>query len=211
MLARIDLLSTPLELVEFDRLGLVGVERSLLLAVEPTQLGLPLRARRACVGLERVGLPGPLLALRGQRGRVVEQPLDVVPDGRVELLGPGPWLGAGMGAVPGEGVLAVAHVVAVLAPPAGPAGGDAAHGQAARPAGEQAAEQVLVAGVVAEGEARVPGQLFARILISNRVDDGRHRDGDPLLARAILAARRLARPGAGGPGPPRGDEHMPVG
>src|SRR3954462_13872907 len=147
MLARIDLLSTLLELVEIDRLSLVGVEQSLLLAAEPTQLGLPLLARGVCVGVESVGLPGPLLELRRQRGRVVEQPLDVVPDGRVELLGPGPWRGAGRRAVPGQGVLAVAHVVAVLAPPAGPARGDAAHGQAARPAGEQAAEQVLVASV----------------------------------------------------------------
>src|SRR3954464_10319343 len=149
MLARIDLLPTLLELVEIDRLGLIGVEQSLLLAVEPTQLGLPLLARGVCVGLERVGLPGPLLELGGQRGGVVEQPLDVVPDGRLELLGPGPWLGAGMGAVPGEGVLAVAHVIPMLTPPAGPARGDAAHGQTARPAGEQASEQVIVAGVVA--------------------------------------------------------------
>src|SRR3954464_3355485 len=170
MFARIDLISTLLEFVEIDRLGLVGVEQSLLLAVEPTQLALPLLARRAGVGVERLGLPGPLLELCRQRGRVVEQPLDVVPDGRVELLGPGPRLGTGMRAVPGEGVLAVAHVVAVLAPPAGPARGDAARGQAARPAGEQAAEQVFVAGVVAEGEGRVAGQLFARILMSDRVD-----------------------------------------
>src|SRR4051794_17931424 len=111
MLARIDLLSTLLELSEVDRLGLVGVEQSFLLAVEPTQLGLPLLARGVCVGRELLGLPGPLLELRGQRGRVVEQPLDVVPDGLLELLGPGPWLGAGMRAVPGEDVLAVAHVV----------------------------------------------------------------------------------------------------
>ena len=44
-----------------------------------------------------------------------------------------------------------------LPPPDGAARGDAAHGQAARPAGEQAAEQVIVAGVVAEGEGRVAG------------------------------------------------------
>src|SRR5205809_2847444 len=121
MLARTDLPSTLLEFVEIDRLGLIGVEQSLLLAVEPTQLGLPPLAGGVCVGVECVGPPGPLLELRSQRGRVVEQPLDVAPDGRLELLGPGPWLGAGVRAVPGEGVLAVAHVVAMLPSPAGPA------------------------------------------------------------------------------------------
>src|SRR3954471_21780146 len=130
MLARSDLLSTLLELVEVDRLGLVGVEQPLLLAVEPAHLGLALLVRRVGAGVEGVGLPGPLFELSGQRGRVVEQPLDVVPDGRVELLGPRPWLGARTGAVPGQGVFAVAHVVAVLAPPTSPAGGNAAHGQA---------------------------------------------------------------------------------
>ncbi len=57
------------------------------------------------------------------------------------------------------------------ASPARPAGGDAEHGQAARPAGEQAAEQVVVSGIVAEGEDRVAGQLFDRMLMSNLVDD----------------------------------------
>src|SRR3954464_13064338 len=188
MFARIDLISTLLEFVEIDRLGLVGVEQSLLLAVEPTQLALPLLARRAGVGVERVGLPGPLLELRRQRGRVVEQPLDMVPDRRVELLDPGPRLPARARPVPRHRFLAVEYVVAMLTPPAGPAAGDAAHGEAARPAGEQAAEQVGVAGVVAERQGRVAGELLARILIGGRVDDGRHRDGDPLLARPRLAA-----------------------
>src|SRR5437899_1579696 len=66
MLARIDLLSTLLELVEIDRLGLIGVEQSLLLAAEPTQLGLPLLARGERVCVAGVGLPGSLLDLRGQ-------------------------------------------------------------------------------------------------------------------------------------------------
>jgi hypothetical protein len=89
-----DLLAPLLQFVEVDRLGLVGVEQPLLLAVEPVQQGLALPARRVRAGVERVGLPGPLLELRGQHGRVVEQPLDVVPDRRVELLDPGPRLRA---------------------------------------------------------------------------------------------------------------------
>src|SRR5690606_19180459 len=157
-----------------------SVEQPLLFTVEAAQQGLALLARRVRLGVERISLPGPILELRGQRGRVVEQPLDVVPDGRVELLGPGPGLRARARPVPGQGVLAVADVVAVLTPPAGPTAGDAVHGEAAGPAGQQAAEQVVVAGVVAEGQGRVPGELLARMLMSDGVDDGRHRDGDPL-------------------------------
>jgi len=55
------------------------------------------------------------------------------------------------------------------------------------------------------------GELFARILIRHVVDDGGHRDRDPLLARAWLAAGRQARPGAGGPGLARGHVHVAVG
>src|SRR5512135_2546701 len=99
----------------------------------------------------------------------------------------------------------------MLTSPAGPAAGDAVHGEAAGPAGQQAAEQVVVAGVVAEGQGRVPGTLFTRTLISSSVDDGRDRDSDPPLARARLAARRQARPGAGGSGPARGHVPIPVG
>src|SRR5581483_2950997 len=96
------------------------------------------------------------------------------------------------------------------APPAGPAAGDAAHGQAAGPAGEQATEQVVVAGVVAERQGRVASELLTRTLISRGVDDGRHRDGDPLLARARFATGRRARPGAGGPRLARGHVSVPV-
>ncbi|HMB03196.1 MAG TPA: hypothetical protein VKP69_05565 [Isosphaeraceae bacterium] len=102
-----DLFTALLEFVEVDRFGLVGVEEPLLLAVEPTQQGLALLARRVRVGIARVGLPGPLLELRGQRRRVVEQPFDMAPDGRVELLDPGPGLRARARPVPCQGVLAV--------------------------------------------------------------------------------------------------------
>src|SRR5205807_3121369 len=99
-------------------------------------------------------------------------------------------------AVACKSVLSMTHVVTMHTPPADPAGGDAEHGQAASPAGEQAAEQVVVAGVIAEGEARVAGQLIDRMLMSRLIDDGRHRDRDPLLAGARLAAGRPPRPRA---------------
>ncbi len=190
-----DLLTAPLEFVEVDHLGLVGIDQPLFLAIEPAQQGLALLARRIGAGIERIGLPGPFLELRRQRGRVVEQPLDMIPDGRVELLDPGARLGTGTVAVPCQRVFTMTYIVAMPAPPAGPAAGDAAHGEAARPAGEQAAEQVVVASVVAERQGRVPGELLARGLISHGVDDGRHRDGDPFLARRGL--RQLGVPALG--------------
>src|SRR4051794_8615973 len=56
-----NLFATLLELVELDRLRLVGVEQALLLAVEAAQLRLTFLARRARGGVDRVGFSGPLL------------------------------------------------------------------------------------------------------------------------------------------------------
>src|SRR4051794_31928073 len=100
-----NLFATLLELVDLDGLRLVGIEQALLLAIESTQLRLALLARRVRGGVDRVGLSGPLLELGGQCRRVVEQPPDMAPDDRVELLRPGPGLRAAARTVACDGVL----------------------------------------------------------------------------------------------------------
>src|SRR5262249_39950625 len=84
------------------------------------------------------------------------------------------------------------------------------HGQAAGPASQEAAEQVVVAGVVPEGQGRVPGQLRRRLLMGWFIDDSRDGDSDPLLARARAAAGPLPGARAVRPGPARGVEGVAV-
>src|SRR5262249_34031249 len=84
------------------------------------------------------------------------------------------------------------------------------HGQAAGPASQEAAEQVVVAGVVPEGQGRVPGQLRRRLLVCLFIDDSRDGDSDPLLARARAAAGPLPGARAVRPGPARGVEGVAV-
>jgi hypothetical protein len=206
-----NLFASLFEFARVDRLGLVGAEQALPLAIESAQLRLTLLVHSVRAAVECIGLSGPLLELGSQCGRIVEQALDMAPDGGVEFLGLGPGLRTAALAVASDGVLAVTHVVTMHASPAGPAGGDAEHGQTAGPASGQAAKQIVVAGVVAGGEGRVSGELLACMMIIGFVDDGGHRDGDPLPARARFAAGRQARPRAGGPGLARHDELVAVG
>jgi len=153
------LLPALLELGQVDDLRLVGVEQALLFAVQPPQPGRPLLVLGAPVGLPFLGFPGEGLELSQERDGVVEQPLDVLPNGRVEFLDLGLPLGTGAVPVTAHAVPAVAAVVAPPRGAIGRMGSHAEHGQAARPAGQQAAEQVVMAGVVAEGQDRVAGDL----------------------------------------------------
>jgi hypothetical protein len=137
--------------------------------------------------------------------------LDVAPDGGLQLLGLDGTPRAAALAVADDAVLAVALVVAVLGLTLRRVVGDAEHGQATRPTGEQAAEQVVVARVVAERERRITPQLLQRLLVRRFVDDGGDWDADPLLARARATAGVLvgARPPRAGP--PRRHEGVAVG
>ena len=77
--------------------------------------------------------------------------------------------------------------------------GDAEHGQATSRAGEQAARQVAVPRVVPEREGGVARELRPGAVPGLLVDQRRHGDGDPLLARfepAAVGAGARAAPGA---------------
>src|SRR5262249_22779479 len=117
-------------------------------------------------------------------GGFVEQPLAVPPDRRVQLLDLGLPLRARAVAVPADAVPAVAAVVAPPGLARGVVGGDAEHGQAARTAGEEAPQQVVVAGGVFGGEDPGAAPVWGRL-----VGCGIHGD---------------SRGGGRGPPPPRG-------
>jgi hypothetical protein len=146
-----DLLAALFQLLQVDDIGLVGVEQALLLALEAPHLPLPFLPLGPVTCLLIVGLAGERLELLQQRGGVVEQPLDVLPDRRVEFLGLRLPLRARVVPVPAGAVPAVAAVVAPPGLAIRSVAGHAEHGQATGPAGEQAAEQVVMPGVVPEG------------------------------------------------------------
>src|SRR5919108_871295 len=114
------------------------------------------------------------------------------PHRRLDILGPHLRAGADLRAGTEEAVLAPADIVA---PPLPRLLVDAEHSQPADTAGEQAAEQVVMARVVAEGELRVARELILGTLVGLLVNERRDGDGDPFLARARLAADVVLRAG----------------
>jgi len=120
--------------------------------------------------------------------------LDVAPDGGLQLLCLDRAPRAAALAIADDAVLAVAPVVAVFGLVVRCMKRDTERGEATRPAGEQAAQQVVVAGVVAERQCRVPPQLLQRLLMGLFVHDGGDGNADPLLTRAWAAARVLVGP-----------------
>src|SRR4051795_5797742 len=124
------------QLGQGDRIGLVGVQQAPVGPRDPIQPAAELLVRRPVPG--RAGLGGDVLELRQQPVRVGEQAGDVLPDGALDLLGPDAAARAGGGARAQDAVLAVALVVLPRRFARRRRAGDAVHGQAAEPAGEQA-------------------------------------------------------------------------
>jgi len=167
--AALDLFAAGLQLGQLEDPGLVGIDQASFLPVEPLQLRLPPRYRGSAV-VAGLRVSGQFLEPCRQGRGILEQRLDVPPDGRVELLELGRCLSAAAGPVSRHGVLPMTLVISVrlLSRPA--VGRDPVHRQAARPAGQQASQQVVVVGIVAKRQDGVPGQLFIRALMCRLVD-----------------------------------------
>jgi hypothetical protein len=133
-----NLLTAILQLRQVDDPGLVGIEQPLFLAVDAPHLCLRLAFFRTRARLRGVRLARQRLELFQQSFRIVEQLLNVPPDGSLQCVGLHRTARAGAVAVARDAVLAVAFVVAVLHLAGLVAEGDAEHGQAARPARQQA-------------------------------------------------------------------------
>ena len=132
---------------------------------------------------------GEVLELRQQVLRIGKQAGDVIPDGGLDLLGLDVAAWAGGRTSRHDAVLAVALVVPPLPQARGCPVGAAEHGEATGLAGEQAAQEIVVLAVVPERERGVARELCLRPVPGVRVDQRRHGNGDPLLARLELAAR----------------------
>jgi hypothetical protein len=111
------------------------------------------------------------------------------PDGPLQRLGPHLAPRAGRRSCAEDAVLAAAGVVTLLRFGGRRPVGTGVHGQPAELAGEQAAQEVIVPGVVAEAEGSVAGELRLRAVPCLLLDDRRHRNGDPLIPGLQLAAR----------------------
>jgi hypothetical protein len=169
MTSALDLFATGLQLGQVEHPGLIGVDQALLLPVETLELNLPPLDRGMAL-VPRLREPRQFLEPCGQRAGILEQRLDVPPDGRVELLDLGRGLGTAAGPVPGHGVLSVTFVIPIGLLPRPAVRRDPVHRQAARLAGQQAAQQVVVVGIVAERQERVAGELVTRALMRRLVD-----------------------------------------
>ena len=119
---------------------------------------------------------------------LLQQGDDVPPDGGLQVGARDRAAGADPDAGAVDRVLPVALVVAALRRARRGGMGRPEHRQPAIAAGQQAAQQVRVPGVVAEREGGVPSELGPCPLGERRIDEGRGRDGDPLVGRLEAAA-----------------------
>jgi hypothetical protein len=186
------------QLVQADRAGLVSVQQPLVGPRDPLQPGAELLLGRLLAGGTRLGRGGDVVEPGEQLVGIGEQAGNVVPHRGLDRLGLDAAARAGRGPSRLDAVLAAAAVVAPLRLAGDGAVAAAEHGQAAAPAGEQAAQQVAVLLVVAEGESGVARKLRLGAVPGLLIDQRRHGNGDPLLARLELAARRLVGARAAG-------------
>jgi hypothetical protein len=105
-----DLFATGLQFGQLEHPGLIRVDQASFLPVEPLQLRLPPRHRGSAI-VPRLRESGQFLEPCRQGRGILEQRLDVPPDGRVEFLDLGRCLGAAAGPVSGHSVLPMALVI----------------------------------------------------------------------------------------------------
>jgi len=102
------------QLGQADRAGLVGVQQALVGSRDPVQPGTQLLVGSAIPGGAGLGRSGEVVELRQQSVRVGEQPGDVAPHDRLDLLGPDVAARAGGSPRAQDAVLAAALVVLPL-------------------------------------------------------------------------------------------------
>src|ERR1700694_5989149 len=110
------------------------------------------------------------------------------PDGVLQLGRFDRSTGACLLASTDDAILTVAGVILARGLGFGRSIRSAEHGQAARAARNQAAQQVVVVGVAAERQQRVAAELLLGALCGGLVEDGGYGDRDPLLTRSWLTA-----------------------
>ena len=179
------------QLGQADRASLVGVQQSFVGACGPVQPGAQLLFGGSLPGGAGIS-GGEAVELRQELVRVGQQGHDMVPHDRLDVFGVDMAAGADAGTRHHDAILAVASVDLPPGLLRRRGAGDAIHGQPAGLAGEQAAQQVAMPGVVAKRARGVARELRLRPVPGALIDQRRYGDGDPLLARLE------ATPGRGG-------------
>src|SRR4051795_8913984 len=185
----------PGEFLEADHLGLVGLQEAAVGTVEAVQSRPQPTPRELLAEIRRRALGQEPFELRPQLHGIAEQTRDVVPDHPFQDVRLEARLGALALTARGEGTRARAAVVAPAAPTLGPGKVAAVDAQPAGAALQQAAQQVVVPLAVAEGRGRIAGQPVLDAVPGLLIDQGRHRDGDPLLRRPGTSRGPLAAAG----------------
>ena len=180
------------QLGQGDRASLVGVQQTLVGPRGSVQPGVEVLLGCLVPNGTRLGRGGEVVELGQQSVGVGEQAGDMIPHGTFDLLGLDVAARAGRRAGGQDAILAVALVIAPLSLAHRRGVGAAEHGQAAARAGQQAAQEIAVLGIVPERERGIAGELHLRPAPGPGVNDRRHGNGDPLLARLEPAARGLA-------------------
>src|SRR4051794_35032952 len=185
----------PGELLQADHLGLVGLQEAAVGTVEAVQSRPQPTPRELLAEIRRRALGQEPFELRPQLHGIAEQTRDVVPDHPFQDARLDARLGALALTARGEGTRARAAVVAPAAPTLVPGKVAAVDAQPAGAALQQAAQQVVVPLAVAEGRGRIAGQPVLDAVPGLLIDQGRHRDGDPLLRRPGTSRGPLAAAG----------------
>src|SRR4051794_13537962 len=120
----------------------------------------------------------------------------MVPHYGLQFVGLDRALRTAVSAPTAERILPLTIIIAQRREGGGRGTGTAKHIEPAQATAQQAAQQVGMARVVAEGELGVTGQLALRPLVSFLLNEDRHTHPNPLLARPRGAARRFRRAGA---------------
>jgi hypothetical protein len=192
--------SALFELLELYDPRLVGVHEPRLLPREAPQVSLELLRRSLLSATVFRGRAGEILELGKQPLGISHQVLYVLPDRFLQFTCLGRTLSALVFTGAQDGVLAVALVVTMLGSGVGGLVGHPEHRQPTALAAEEAAQEIGVLLVVAEGESGVALQLglgeSAGLFVYDRWDG----DGDPFLfgpepSRGVLPACGSPSPG----------------
>nr|WP_228421537.1 hypothetical protein [Skermanella mucosa] len=180
------------EFCQIQNSGLVRIEQALIGLGQPTQALLNVLLGRLLLRGAGLDTGTSLSELHGQLGRIIQERSDVLPDRPLQIIGPGHPLRARCRSGAQSAILAVAAIIATLRLRLGGTMSDAEHGKPAGLARQKIAKQVIVLGVVTEGQSGIASQLGLRALPSRLINDRRHRDRDPFLPGPQLPARRFA-------------------
>jgi len=184
------------QLIQADGFRLIGVEQPSVGADQPVEVRLQLLfGRLFTVGLRR-GTGCQASVLRQELLRIGKEGEDMIPDRIFQPIAVDLRTRTGSLASCVNAILTGTAIIASFATSACPPH-DPMHRKTAGAAGEQTAQQMVVLLIVPERQHGIACQLRLGAIPPVLVDDGRHRNGNPLFLRSqpatpLAAVARLA-------------------